>query len=146
MELRLSRILNAPRELVWEAWTDQKQLTNWWGPHHFTIPVCELDVKPCGKILIQMQGPDGTIYPMNGFYKELIKPEKIVFVSVALDPKGNYLFEQTSTILFETEGEKTKLSIHVTFDKLQPNAALYLSGAETGWNQMLDKLLITYSW
>ena len=76
----------------------------------------------------------------------MIKPEKIVFVSVALDPKGNYLFEQTSTILFESEGNKTKLSIDVTYDNLKPNADMYLAGAEAGWNQMLDKLLITYSW
>ena len=141
-ELLITRIFNAPRELVWKAWTDPEQVAKWWGPNNFTIPLCEMDVKIGGKIYIHMKGPDGTIYPMNGIYKELTKPERIVFVGAALDDHGNALFEQATSIVFEKEGDKTKLSIKVTFSKVKPEAMGHLAGAEIGWNQMLDKLLI----
>jgi len=141
-ELVINRIINAPRELVWKAWTDPEQVAKWWGPSNFSIPLCEMDVKPGGAILIHMKAPDGVIYPMNGIYKELVKPERIVFVGAALDTHGNALFEQMTSIQFEKEGNKTKLSIKVTFSKVKPEAAGHLAGAEVGWNQMLDKLLI----
>ncbi len=142
LELILKRLLNAPIELVWKAWTDPEQVAQWWGPNNFTIPLCKMDVKPGGALLIHMKAPDGTIYPMNGSYKELVKPERIVFAGAALDTQGNALFEQVTSILFEKDGNKTKLNIKVTFSKVKPEAAGHIAGAEIGWNQMMDKLLI----
>ena len=78
-EVTITRIFKAPRDLVWKAWTDQEQLAKWWGPDMFTTPVCESDVRPAGKLRIDMQGPDGTIYPMTGVYREVFKPEKTGF-------------------------------------------------------------------
>ncbi|MGA2539857.1 MAG: SRPBCC domain-containing protein, partial [Terracidiphilus sp.] len=70
--LEISRLFNAPRELVYAAWTDPKQLAQWWGPKGFTNPRCEVDVRPGGKIHIDMRAPDGVVYPMAGAFREVI--------------------------------------------------------------------------
>jgi len=87
-ELFITRTFDAPRRLVFQAWTDPKQLAQWWGPHGFTNPICELDVRPGGAIRIHMRGPDGAVYPMTGVYREIVAPERLVFTSAALDEKG----------------------------------------------------------
>jgi Activator of Hsp90 ATPase homolog 1-like protein len=68
-ELVLTRVFDAPRELVFKAWTDPKCVAQWWRPRGFTNPVCEVDVRPGGAIRIHMRGPDGTVYPMTGVYQ-----------------------------------------------------------------------------
>jgi uncharacterized protein YndB with AHSA1/START domain len=88
-ELVLTRVFDAPRELVFKAWTDPQRVAQWWGPRCFTNPVCELDVRPAGAIRIHMRGPDGTVYPMTGVY-QVVEPERIVFTSAALDAEGNH--------------------------------------------------------
>src|SRR5579864_4389397 len=86
--MEMTRVFDAPRKVVFAAWTDPKQMAQWWGPTGFTTPVCELDVRPGGAIRIDMRAPDGTIYPMTGVYKEIVPPERIVFTAVALDKDG----------------------------------------------------------
>ena len=66
MEMELTRTFNSPRELVWRAWTEADNLQQWWGPQHFTNPRCEIDLRPGGRIHIDMRAPDGTVYPMGG--------------------------------------------------------------------------------
>ncbi len=139
-ELTITRIINSPRDLVWKVWTDSKHLAKWWGPHKFTNPVCDIDVKPGGKILIHMQSLDGTVFPMSGKYQEVLKPERIVFVSSALDGAGNPLLEQLTKTLFTEEGKKTKLTIQVSVSKVIPEAVPYLAGMNEGWKQTIDKL------
>ena len=73
-EVTLTRIIDAPRALVWAAWTEPKHMAQWWGPHQFTNPVCEMDVRPGGKMLIHMKAPDGTVYPMPAIFTEVVKP------------------------------------------------------------------------
>src|SRR5229473_4268217 len=92
-ELVITRTFDAPRDLVFKMWTDAKHMAQWWGPHGFTNPVCELDVRPGGAIRIDMRGPDATVYPMTGVYQEIVEPERIVFTSAALDEKGHPMFE-----------------------------------------------------
>src|ERR1700689_4045546 len=84
-ELTITRVFDAPRNIVFAAWTDAKQLAQWWGPTGFTNPVCEIDVRPGGAIRIDMRAPDGTIYPMTGVFVEIVPLERIVFTSFALD-------------------------------------------------------------
>lgn len=139
-ELSQSRILNASRDLVWNAWTDPKQLVQWWGPQGFTTPVCEIDVRPNGAIYIEMKGPDGTIYPMKGNYLEIIKPERLVLTSAALDKEGKSLFEELTTINFTEEGGKTKFEMVSKFSKVTPEGEPYLEGGEDGWTQTIDRL------
>jgi uncharacterized protein YndB with AHSA1/START domain len=139
-ELTITRIINAPRELVFKVWTDPNHLAQWWGPHGFTNPLCEVDAKAGGKILIHMKGPDGVVYPMSGMYKEVVVPEKLVFVSWQVDANNKALFEVQNTITFAEENGKTKLTMHASVSKITADAAPYLAGMEIGWNQTLERL------
>jgi uncharacterized protein YndB with AHSA1/START domain len=140
-DMTITRIFDAPRELVWKAWTEQKHIKNWWGPKGFTNPVCEWDAKPGNKILIHMKGPDNNTYPMDGEFQQITKPEKIVFKSAALDKDGNHMFEIINTITFAESGSKTKMTLHFLVTKTTPIAAQHLAGAKIGWNQSFDKLV-----
>lgn len=139
-ELVLTRVFDAPRELVFKAWTEPERLQRWWGPNRFTNPVCEVDVRPGGTIRIHMRAPDGMVYPMTGVYHEVVTPERIVFTSVALDGNGDALFEILNTVTFAEDGGKTTLTLHAKVVKVTAAAAPYLAGMETGWSQSLDRL------
>jgi uncharacterized protein YndB with AHSA1/START domain len=139
-ELVLTRVVDAPRELVFKAWTDPQRVAQWWGPRCFTNPVCELDVRPGGAIRIHMRGPDGTVYPMTGVYQEVVEPERIVFTSAALDAEGNPLFEVLTAVTFVEQDGKTKQTLHARVIKRTAEAAPYLKGMEAGWTQSLERL------
>jgi uncharacterized protein YndB with AHSA1/START domain len=139
-ELTLTRIIKAPRALVFKAWTDPKLIAAWWGPKGFTSPVCEIDARAGGAILIDMKAPDGTIYPMDGMYKKIEEPERIVFISGALNQNGKKLFEVLNTVTFFEEGENTKLVLHAIVSKIMPGAMPYLDGMNEGWSQSLERL------
>jgi uncharacterized protein YndB with AHSA1/START domain len=105
-DLVITRMFDAARELVFKAWTDPKQMAQWWGPKGFTNPVCELDVRPGGAILIHMRGPDGVIYPMYGTFHEIVEPERLVMTTSAVpDEAGSDQLEVLNTITF-AEGAK----------------------------------------
>src|SRR5687768_2336267 len=82
-EVVLTRLFDAPRALVFKVWTEPRHLAQWWGPRDFTNPVCELDVRVGGSILIHMRAPDGRVYPMTGTFREIVAPERLVFTAVA---------------------------------------------------------------
>lgn len=77
-EIVITRIFNAPRELVFKAWTEPKHIEQWWGPKGFTTRVEQMDFRPGGTWRYVMCGPDGTEYPGNGVFKEVVPPERIV--------------------------------------------------------------------
>lgn len=140
-ELVITRIFDAPRELVFKAWTDPKHVAQWWGPKDFTNPVCELDVRPGGALLIHMRGPDGVVYPMKGVFHEIAEPERLVFTSSAFeDEAGNPQLEVLNTVTFVEQGGKTKLTLQAVVVRSTPEVAAALAGMEEGWNQSLDKL------
>jgi uncharacterized protein YndB with AHSA1/START domain len=139
-EMHLVRILDAPRDLVWKTWTEARHLSQWWGPKQFTNPICEWDTKKGNAILIHMQAPDGIIYPMNGEFLEVVPPERLVFISAALDKNNKRLFEVHNTVTFEKAGSKTKLIIDVKVSEITPEGAPYLDGMDEGWSMSIDKL------
>jgi uncharacterized protein YndB with AHSA1/START domain len=144
-ELTLTRILGAPRSLVFKTWTDVKHVARWWGPRGFTNPVCEWDARPGGIIRIDMRGPNGTVYPMKGVFHEIVEPERLVFTSTALeDEDGKPLFEILNTVTFEDFHGITKLTLHarlVTKDfQLTAQVAAALAGMEQGWSESLYRL------
>src|SRR5882724_10217009 len=140
-ELVLTRVFDAPRAVVFKAWTDAEQLKRWWGPKDFTNPVCEVDARPGGPIRIHMRAPDGVVYPMTGVYREVAPPERLVFTSAALDEKGNPMFEVLNTMTLSEEGGKTKLTLQASVLKVvAADAGRYLAGMEQGWSQSLDRL------
>lgn len=139
-ELNLTRVLNAPRELVFKVWTDPKHVAQWWGPHGFTNPVCEVDARPGGQMRIHMRAPDGAIYPMTAIFNEVVAPERIVFQSAALDANGKALFEILNTVVLTDEGTKTKLTLNAKVLTITPAAPQYLTGMQAGWTQTLERL------
>ena len=139
-ELVLTRIIDAPRQLVFRMWTDPVHLAKWWGPRDFTNPVCEIDFRPGGALRIVMRAPDGTDYPMGGIFREIVTPERLVFTNCALDRDGNILLDGLTTVTFAEQGEKTKLTVQTRATALVPAAARYLEGMQAGWEQTLDGL------
>jgi uncharacterized protein YndB with AHSA1/START domain len=139
-QMLLTRVIDAPRERVFNAWTDAQQLAQWWGPKGFTNPVCEISCRTGGTLRIHMRGPDGVVYPMSGTYREVAAPERIIFISSALDASGRALFEVLHTVTFAAEGAKTRLTLQAQIVKTTAAAAPYLKGQEAGWSQSLDRL------
>jgi uncharacterized protein YndB with AHSA1/START domain len=141
LEVVLTRLFDAPRELVFKAWADPKLLAQWWGPHEFTNPVCDMDVRPGGAILIHMQAPDGTVFPMKGVFHEVVVPERLVFTSSALeDEAGVPQLESITTVLFSEQDGQTQVTVQDVVLKATPEAAAALAGMEEGWSQSLERL------
>jgi uncharacterized protein YndB with AHSA1/START domain len=139
-ELVLTRVIDAPRELVFRMWTDPAHLAKWWGPKDFTNPVCEIDPRPGGALRIVMRAPDGTDYPMAGMFREIVAPERLVFTNCALDRDGKVVLDGLTTVTFAEQDGKTKLTVQTRATALVPAAARYLEGMEAGWQQTLDGL------
>lgn len=139
-DIKLTRLIDAPREAVFKAWTDPKQLAKWWGPQHFTNPVCEIDLRVGGTMYIVMRGPDGNDYPMKGIYREIIPAEKLAFTNIAMDLQGNHQLEGFTTVTFADENGKTRLTVVTGAVGLVPAAEQMLAGMEAGWGQTIDGL------
>lgn len=108
-EIVSSRLFNAPREVVFKAWTDPVHLAQWWGPKGFTNTFYEFDLKPGGVWRFDMHGPDGAKYPNESVFVEIIKPERIVFRHIS-----GHQFLVTAT--FEDLGGKTQLIWRMLFE------------------------------
>ena len=108
-ELTITRVLNAPIELVWKVWTDPDHIKNWWGPNGFTNTIFGMDLKPGGVWEFIMHGPDGKDYKNKSIFKEIIKHKQIVYEHVS-GPKF------IATIKFTPQGKKTLLEWQMLFD------------------------------
>jgi len=139
-EFTIIREFAAPRELVFTACTDARQLAQWWGPRGFTAPVCEWDARPGNKIYVVMCAPNGTRYPMGGEFREVVPPERLVTVTGALDEQGDFLFEILHTMTFAEHAGKTRLTMHSRVIKATPGADRYIGGFEAGMTQSLERL------
>jgi uncharacterized protein YndB with AHSA1/START domain len=139
-DLVMTRVFDAPRSLVFQAWTDARHTAQWWGPKGFTNPVCELDVRVGGAIRIHMRAPDGAVYPMTGRFEEILEPERLVFVSSALDKNGDSIFDVLTSVIFAEQGGKTTLTMQARVIKTTALAPQYIKGMEAGWTQSLDRL------
>jgi uncharacterized protein YndB with AHSA1/START domain len=139
-ELVISRTFDTPREIVFKMWTDPNHMVQWWGPHGFTNPVCELDVRIGGAIRIDMRGPEGTVYPMTGTFREIVSPERLVFTAEALDQRGTAVLEVLNTVIFEETNGKTTLTFQARVTKVNGEGVSYLEGMEAGWTQSLERL------
>jgi uncharacterized protein YndB with AHSA1/START domain len=132
-ELLIKRTFDAPRKLVFKVWTDPKHLAQWWGPRGFTTEVHEMDVRPGGVWRYSMHGPDGSDYPFDGVYVEVVEPERLVFDgSIHESPKQRVWTEVT----FADQGAKTEVTVRQFFS-FESDAT---RGASIGWNQQLDRL------
>ena len=139
-EIVITHVFDAPRALVFKAWTDPKHLMHWWGPRVFTNPICELDSRVGGAWRIVMRSPDGVEYPGGGVYREIVEPERLVFTNIATDKEGNRLLDGLTTVTFAEHGSKTKLTLQTRAVGLVSFAAQMLEGMEAGWTQSLESL------
>lgn len=147
-ELVITRVFDAPRELVFKVWTEPKHVMNWWGPKNFTAPLCTIDFRPGGAFHYCMRSPDGQDYWSKGIYQEIVVPEKIVATMFFSDKEGNFVepayygmgadfpSETLDVVTFEVyEDKKTKLTLHR--NKPESIAKRYME--DLGWNQSLDR-------
>jgi uncharacterized protein YndB with AHSA1/START domain len=146
------RIFDAPRALVWKAWTTPEYVMKWWGPKGFTSPVCRIDLRVGGRFTYSMKTPDGHIFFNGGEFRDIVPLEKIVWLWYFADADGNrvspahYGFPHeeregnVDEILFEDFGVgQTKL----TFTRSDPTASEEeQKGAAEGFSQILDKLSV----
>jgi uncharacterized protein YndB with AHSA1/START domain len=133
-ELRLTRTLDAPVELVWEVWTQPQHIAQWWGPNGFTNTISKMEIEPGGEWDLVMHGPDGTDYKNKSVFKEIIPLKKIVYEHVS-SPKF------VATIEFEAKGEQTFLSWHMLFDSLEQFVQVVKTfKADEGLKQNIEKL------
>ena len=140
----IARVLKAPRDLVWRAWTDTEMLKQWWGPEQFTNPVVEGDVKVGGVMHITMRGPKGTPFdmdmPMVKRYREIVPGRKLVFENEPIGPNGERLLEGVTTVTFSDHPDGTLMEMTTNAKALAPMAVGMLQGMEPGWAQSFDKL------
>lgn len=148
-EVVITRVFDAPREMVWKAWTEPKRVMKWWGPKNYASPACKIDLRVGGKIHFCMRGPDGKDLWSTGTYKEIVPMEKIVCTDSFADEKGNVVsaahygmpadfpLELEVVITFEdAEGGKTKMTLrHIGMPAGEMNDM-----TKAGWNESFDKL------
>jgi uncharacterized protein YndB with AHSA1/START domain len=138
-ELTITRTFAAPRALVFAAWTDAKHLAQWWGPHHYTNPVCEIDPRVGGKLRIDMRAPDGATHRMDGVIREIITPERLVFEN-SVDVAGRRMLEGHVTVTLAEENGKTKMALDVRAAVFADEALAWLAGMNEGWGQSIERL------
>ena len=140
-EISITRIFDAPRDLVWRAWTEAEQLARWFMPHGFTVPECEMDLRPGGTFRMTVRAPDGSESPTGGEFKEIDPPQRLVFTTTGFDgPDGVPMLEVLNTATFADLGDKTELTLHAVVTKASPEMAAPLAGMEEGWLQSFEKL------
>jgi uncharacterized protein YndB with AHSA1/START domain len=129
--LVITRVFDAPRRLVFEAWTKAEHVSRWFAPRPLTMPSCQVDFRPGGVFRFVMRAPDGTDYPFEGAFVEIVAPERIVFTGTIHE--GN---TTVTTITLDERDGKTTLTMHQTY-AFESDAT---RGAKQGWGMTLDQL------
>ena len=151
-QLRIERVFDAPRQLVWDAWTKPELAMKWLGPEHFTCPVFEIDLRVGGNFTYCMRSPDGRDYWNGGIFEEVDPIRKIVCsiwitnengevvepAAIGLSP--TFPKEQKQTVTFDDLGEKTKLTIVYEVESDEVMAMLRQIQMKEGWETALEKL------
>jgi len=116
----ITRVFDAPRDRVWQSWTEAERLKKWWGPKGFTVRQCKVDLRPGGIMHYCLRTPDGQDMWGKFVYREIVKPEKLVWLNSFSDEKGGTTVhpmsptwprEMLTTVTFEAQGNKTKVTV-----------------------------------
>ena len=131
-QLKLSRVIDAPRSLVWEAWNNAEHVKRWFTPAPLTTPRCEVDLRPGGIFYVVMKMPDGVELPMDARFVDVVLHERIAFTATI---HGGVRLH--TTVAFSDEGSgKTRLDVHQVYSH-ETDAT---RGAPAGWKATLDQL------
>jgi uncharacterized protein YndB with AHSA1/START domain len=133
-EIVTTRVVDVPREQVFEAWTDPKHVAQWWGPNGFTNTIQEMDVRPGGVWRLVMHGPDGIDYKNKSIFDEIVKPERLVYSHVS-----GPVFRMTVT--FDEQDGKTTVTMRMRFETAaERDKAVKVFEAVEGAKQTLARL------
>jgi uncharacterized protein YndB with AHSA1/START domain len=135
--LVITRVFDAPRSLVFKAWTEPKHLVHWWGPRGFTSTILANDVRPGGAYRFHMRGPEGDDHWSQGVYQEIVEPERLVMSWNWADANGQPTSPETLlTVTFEEQEGKTKLTLRqAVFESVTARDA-----HRSGWTSSLERL------
>ena len=152
-EFVISRVFDAPRELVWKAWTEPERLMHWWGPKGFKMRSAKLDSRPGGIFHYCLQSPDGNDLWGKFVFREIVKPERLVFVVSFSDEKGgmthhpispDWPLEMLSTVTFAEHQGRTTLTVKwIPIHATELERKTFEAGRESmkqGWTGTLDQL------
>ena len=135
--LVIERVFDAPRSLVFKAWTDPQHLVHWYGPRGFSLPSCEVDLRPGGAWRSCMLSPEGREYWVRGIFREVVEPERLVFSYAHENESGAPGHETIVTVTFEDRAGKTGLTLRqAAFESVKERNA-----HRGGWSSSLDRLV-----
>jgi uncharacterized protein YndB with AHSA1/START domain len=139
-EIKIDRVFNAPRSLVWKVWTEPQHIAQWWGPNGFTNTIHKMDVKVGGVWDLIMHGPDGTDYPNKIVFTEIVKPELLKFDHVSDNPNHPVHFKVTVNLI-ELETKKTEIKMKMVFPTKEAlDIVVKKHGAIEGNKQTMSRL------
>lgn len=138
-EVVLTRVFEAPRKLVFEAWTRPEHVARWWGRRGSTLAVCEIDLRPGCAWRYVMRESDGKEYCFKGVYREIVPPERLVYTECFDEPSLGSP-EWLTTVIFEEHGGTTKMTSTCLYASVEARDGHLQSGMETGAAETLDRL------
>jgi uncharacterized protein YndB with AHSA1/START domain len=138
-EILLTRSFDAPRRLVYDAMTRAEHIRRWWGPRSLTLTVCEVDARPGGAYRLVQRAADGQEFPFKGVYRELVRPERIVFTQI-FDVEPYAEAEVVVTIVLTEQGGRTSMRATMLFRSLEERDGMIQSGMEPGAAESYDRL------
>jgi len=148
-EIVITRVFDAPRDLVFKAWTEPERVMRWWGPDGFTTPVCKIDLRPGGVFHNCMRPPEGRDFWSKGVYREIVEPERIGCSDFFSDEEGNLVqpthygmspewpAEALVTVTFAEHDGKTKFTLHHAVGSAPASER---DQCRAGWTESLDRL------
>ena len=152
-EFVITRVVDAPRERVWQAWTETERLKRWWGPKGFIVTHCTLDLRPGGLMHYCLRSPDGDDMWGKFVYREIVKPHRLVFLSSFSDEKAgitrhpmslDWPRQMLSTVEFEALGAKTRITVRwLPYEATDQEAKVFEEGKpsmQQGWTGTFEQL------
>jgi uncharacterized protein YndB with AHSA1/START domain len=135
-EIVITRAFDAPRTVVFEAWTKAEHVAHWWDPSGAPLAVCEIDLRPTGAFRFVHGGPDGSTYSFTGIYREVVAPARLVFTTRS-SPTGA---ESLGTLVFSEHAGKTTLTMTIECESMADRDAMLKMGVAVGIARTLDNL------
>ena len=136
-EIVMTRAFDAPRDLVFEAHSSCEHMKNWWGPRKYEVVDCDIDFRPGGSWRVVHRGPDGEEYGFHGEYREIVRPERIVWTFEFEGAPGSVSVE---TMTLEERDGKTTITATSVWGSVEERDAMLESGMETGAAETYDRL------